>query len=877
MIAPRRYLQELVLDPVAATIDDELSRYDVFLPRVSRAVRAAYGSESSVGSGDLAALVRQAVLRCHLVHGEPCNLRVPRRTPWPDRFTWEEHGCTATPAGPSYLHLDVHPWTPTWVDEGARKVVEDAVQEAPRRQRYTIAADPLIEAWTGFRTYIGDGQRAAIRAAFLMPPGDTVVVELPTGGGKTLAFQLLARVFGRTGGLVFVVTPTVALARDQEERFLSLIRESGPNEALPTTPLAFHSGLSDDARQAVASGIAGDRGSALPIAFASPEAAVGALRWALFRAASAGRLRLFAVDEAHIVNQWGNLFRPEFQSLAGLRNALLDVCPRSEDRFGTMLFTATLTHEGFDILQQSFGATKEQVVAEPALRPEPGFLISTPDNENERQRYVLEAIRFLPRPLILYTTLREDAERWYRCLRDERLAAPLRRIRLIRGGDLSGPAGEMLLDEWRRGEVDVVVATSAFGLGVDQSNVRSIVHACLPESIDRYYQEVGRAGRDGSASVALLISTPADVHTAARLAGRQITVERGFERWEMMRHGSERAGGDVIRVSLDALPADLHEHSELGAKWNLRTLVLMARAGLISFVATPPPEVKREDVETELEFEKRRREVVERSFRSITLRIIDGRHADRKYWDDVVTPKRHLLHANDERALALVCELRNLRRPLNDIFREVYTLHDLGIEPPRFLGSCPVTRAQGRVDFFQARPTVRDLTETRVTVARRFDEATRMRRDAARRLWVAYTSPPDGHRESENIRRKIVELLRYAVSDGVVEIDVSEGILERRNWDDLLARSPYRFLVRNPVRGSENGQTMLSLPCVTVLSRADARVDVISTVARRPCILQVIVLPRDIPDLVRSDRFFFDVRDHQELDDLIRRLARWVY
>jgi hypothetical protein len=123
----------------------------------------------------------------------------------------------------------------------------------------------------------------------------------------------------------------------------------------------------------------------------------------------------------------------------------------------------------------------------------------------------------------------------------------------------------------------------------------------------------------------------------------------------------------------------------------------------------------------------------------------------------------------------------------------------------------------------------------------------------------------------------IFELLRYAVADGVVEVNVSKEILDDQNWDDLLGRSPYRFLIRNSMQGSDNRETAQSLPCVTVLGRADARVDVISMVARRLCSLHVIALPRDIPDLLRSDRLFFDVHDYQELADLNRRLARWEY
>ena len=103
----------------------------------------------------------------------------------------------------------------------------------------------------------------------------------------------------------------------------------------------------------------------------------------------------------------------------------------------------------------------------------------------ERDRRVLEAIRFLPKPLIVYTTLREDAERYFGLLHQ----ALDERVRLVRGGDMSDVGAGELLRDWQRGRFDIVVATSAFGLGVDHSEVRSVIHACLPETVDRYYQE----------------------------------------------------------------------------------------------------------------------------------------------------------------------------------------------------------------------------------------------------------------------------------------------------------------------------------------------------------------------------------------------------
>jgi ATP-dependent DNA helicase RecQ len=228
-----------------------------------------------------------------------------------------------------------------------------------------------------------------------------------------------------------------------------------------------------------------------------------------------------------MVAQWGEQFRPEFHMLAGLRDSLLSECPPNS-KFKTLLLTATLTSDSYRTIRTLFSADDFRVVSELALRPEPRYVIEAAKDDFERGSRVEDALRLFPRPMILYTSLREDAERWFERIR----SLGFRRIRLVKGGDLASGPGEKILGEWRDGDIDVIVATSAFGLGVDQNDVRSVVHACLPESIDRFYQEVGRSGRDGRASVSLLVTSPNDERVAKNLSTKtRISIDRGFERW----------------------------------------------------------------------------------------------------------------------------------------------------------------------------------------------------------------------------------------------------------------------------------------------------------------------------------------------------------
>jgi hypothetical protein len=133
-----------------------------------------------------------------------------------------------------------------------------------------------------------------------------------------------------------------------------------------------------------------------------------------------------------------------------------------------------------------------------------------------------------------------------------------------------------------------MVATSAFGVGVDKNDVRTVIHATLPESLDRYYQEVGRAGRDGIASASLICFSQSDIDQAKRISSIKVARERtAYERWCLMIDDAQldSFNSEVYWLNLERLPARLIQNSEASAEWNIKTITLMARSGMIELVA----------------------------------------------------------------------------------------------------------------------------------------------------------------------------------------------------------------------------------------------------------------------------------------------------
>ena len=555
------------------------------------------------GDADIAALIRQVLLEDQTLTGSPTDLRVPVDPLLPNMSTWRLVGCRTWPeAGAQRVMAD--PWHPpaagpdqTALDPRSdQAAAEDLRQvylgaEAPTgRSASACPADPFWQAALGYPTYLSVSQRQAARTVALAPPGSTVIVWLPTGNGKTAVVQAPALLRSHDAGVSVVVVPTVVLALDMERGTRAVLRRHGIDVGV-NRRFAYTGGMSEETKRTIREDIRAGRQQLL---FTSPEALMSGLSRAVTEAAEAGLLRLLVIDEAHLVEQWGNEFRPEFQLLAGLRETLLAVAPPGRAPV-TVAMSATLTDRHVTTLASLFGDDQTALVWASALRQEPAYYVSQFPDQSARAQAVLKAVARLPRPLILYASKRQDADDWASLLRTHGFG----RVTEVTG-DSTDAQRQEAVEGWRgesaRGDpiptaFDIIVGTSAFGLGVDMANVRSIVHACVPETIDRYYQEVGRSGRDGHPSVSYLAWCPTDEPVARNLNEvTVISVERGWERWQRMQQTATTRPDGLLELDLDARPGDMREGFGRNQQWNLRTLNLMQVGGLIRLHSPQPPQ-----------------------------------------------------------------------------------------------------------------------------------------------------------------------------------------------------------------------------------------------------------------------------------------------
>jgi ATP-dependent DNA helicase RecQ len=338
------------------------------------------------------------------------------------------------------------------------------------------AADPrigeVLTTWWGFDR-LRPLQEQAIHAALA---GRDSLVVMPTGGGKSLCYQLPPLIDGATD---VVVSPLVALMKDQVDAL----------EAIGYPAAALHGGMSQEERQTIRDRlVAGE----LRLLFTAPERLVNT---GLLDLLAQVGVRRFSIDEAHCISQWGHDFRPEYRQMALLRERFPQASLHA--------FTATATPR-----------VRDDIAAQLQLRS-PEVLVGTFDRPNLSYRVVprtdritqtLEVLgRHAGEASIVYCISRKETEKLA-----ARLAAEGILARPYHAG-LDAKQRHKTQEAFAHETIDVVVATVAFGMGIDRSDVRLVLHTSLPKSLEAYQQETGRAGRDGLAAECVLLYSSADV------------------------------------------------------------------------------------------------------------------------------------------------------------------------------------------------------------------------------------------------------------------------------------------------------------------------------------------------------------------------------
>ncbi len=352
------------------------------------------------------------------------------------------------------------------------------------------------------------GQREAVQAAL---DGCDSLIVMPTGGGKSLCYQLPGLA---TPDLTVVVSPLIALMNDQ------WLRLSGAGH--PVTMIA--SGMSDEAARGALDMV---RSGEARIVYCSPERFGSNV---FLDALAQRRVDLLAVDEAHCVSEWGHDFRPDYLRL-----------PQIADRLGrptVMACTATATETVADEIATRFGMLDPLVVRAGFDRPNLSFDVVRLEGTGSKARRLalLEAGLADPgnRPAIAYCGTRKDTDE---------VAGELRSAGLGAAAYHAGMDAEERTATQRRfmdGEVEVIVATNAFGMGVDKADVRSVWHMAIPTSVEAYYQEAGRAGRDGLPAKAVLLAMRSDLGRLVRFneqrsPDQEIARERGWQAYRVIK------------------------------------------------------------------------------------------------------------------------------------------------------------------------------------------------------------------------------------------------------------------------------------------------------------------------------------------------------
>lgn len=330
------------------------------------------------------------------------------------------------------------------------------------------------------------GQEEVITAIL---SGENTLAMLPTGTGKSLCYQLPGYLME---GLVLIVSPLLSLMQDQVEQ----MKMKGEKRVI-----ALNSFLTPGQRKTVLKNL-----SIYKYIFVSPEM----LKFdPVINVLGHQKIDLFVIDEAHCISQWGYDFRPDYLKLGEIRNRLGNPV--------TLALTATATAEVRQDIKSSLGLDSCQEIIYSVDRPNISISIEKIGDQAEKLVRIRQLIEQLSGPGIIYFSSKRLAEQVALHLQNHLNI----KVMAYHGG-MEQEQRILIQQQFLHGQLDVICATSAFGMGVNKENIRFVIHFHMPMQLEAYLQEIGRAGRDGYDSIAILLYAPGDDTLAYNLAENEL-------------------------------------------------------------------------------------------------------------------------------------------------------------------------------------------------------------------------------------------------------------------------------------------------------------------------------------------------------------------
>ena len=372
---------------------------------------------------------------------------------------------------------------------------------------------------------------------------------MPTGGGKSITFQVYAL---SAEGICLVVTPLIALIKDQVEN----LRSKG------VKVLAVYSGMS--AREidiALNNAVYGD----YKFLYVSPER-IGSEKFMSFLTRM--KLSLITVDEAHCISQWGYDFRPSYLTISDIRKFFPEI--------PLLALTATATQKVVDDIQDKL-LFRDRNVLQKSFRRE--NLIYIVRDKEDKMGYLTDTIRKSKGTGIVYVRSRKKTREIAQMLQQQNITADYYHA------GLAPDLRSQKQDKWMSGESRVIVATNAFGMGIDKPDVRFVIHLDLPDSLEAYFQEAGRGGRDGKKSVAVLLYNSTDKRKLHKMVTDSFpaidlirSVYNSISNYLMIAIGSGKGGVFSFRIE------DFSKRFGFQVSAVYHSLKLLERQGYLSYI-----------------------------------------------------------------------------------------------------------------------------------------------------------------------------------------------------------------------------------------------------------------------------------------------------